>query len=148
MAEVDCRPLLGERFAGDLMVWAWLGGRGRAVSRAWVGVARPKHLSLAGPNLRLDRGADERGLYFDVSCDRPAVWVRLGAEGEAGDAVFDDNFFHLHPAEPRRVRLARLARGGPGSVGAVSATSLADHMPARPAGVPIRPRPPGYVSPV
>ena len=136
VATIDCRPLLGERFAGDLMVWAWLGEAGAVVSRAWTGVARPKHLSLADPGLRATPGEDAAGAYLDLACDRPALWVDPG-----DDVLYDDGFLHLHPREPRRLRLLR---GGH----ATRVTSLADHMLVRPSGESIPSKPPAYVSPI
>jgi beta-mannosidase len=136
-AEIDCGPLLDRHHAGDLLVWGWLGEPDAVVSRTWVSVARPKHLSLPEPGLTIHPGRDDRGGYWDISCDRPAIWVRLAGDG---DAVFTDNFFHLHPGEPRRIRLLR---GDPGDV---RATSLFDLMQGREG--PLAPKPADYSSPI
>ena len=104
VSDLDARPLLAHLHPHDLMVWAWVSREGRTLSRAWAPLARPKHLSLARPQLRVEVEGDE----IVLSCEKPAAYVSLSLEGE--DAIFSDNFFALHPAEPRRIGITR----GPG----------------------------------
>lgn len=124
VADLDAKPLLEHHYAPDLMVWAWASHQGRVVSRNWATLARPKHMSLAQPNLR----TEINGSTVRVTCEKPAPYVQLSVAGE--DAWFEDNFFHLHPAEPREIRLTR----GPAPevlAQKLAARCLADWMPAR-----------------
>ena len=128
VAQLDLAPLYAGRHAGDLLVWAWAEHAGVVVSRNIAALTRYKHVSLGDAGLRAVVGNDPQGVYVDLSCTRPALFVRLDLS--EGDAWWEDNHLHLHPAEPRRIRLRR----GP-TIDVVReqlrVSSLADLMPDR-----------------
>lgn len=144
IAKIDCSSLLTERFSHDLLIWARVERDGTVISRNATGLARPKHLSLADPGLRTEVTEDDQGYVVKVQSDRPALYVRLSSSVE--DLRFEDNYFHLHPAEPRSIRVARA--GDPdanrGRSPDVAANSLADWMISRKGDEPIRAKPVGY----
>ncbi|MFW5829343.1 MAG: glycosyl hydrolase 2 galactose-binding domain-containing protein [Planctomycetota bacterium] len=124
---IDLASWYDKRQPSDLLLWAWVAdATGRVISRNLVTIARPKHLSLAEPGISSEVGEDESGVYVDLRCQRPALWLSL--QLREADSCWDDNYFHLHPSEPRRIRLRR----GPdaGTVGEqLRIHSLADLMP-------------------
>ena len=141
LADLDATPYLTKHHAHDLMVWAWVQQGDAVASRNWVPLARPKYLSLAQPNLQSTVEQLGEDLVIHLKCDQPAVYVSLSVEGQ--DAWFDDNFFHLHPAEPRTIKVIR----GPNAAALQSGLkvrSLADWMPARQPGDPLKEKPAGY----
>jgi len=87
------------------MIWAWAAEKGTVLSRNWAPLARPKHLSLADPNLKTEVEATPEGARVHLSCEKPMPYVVLSLKGE--DAWFDDNFFHLHPGESRVIKVTR-----------------------------------------
>jgi len=123
LGDIDATPLLRDHHAHDLMIWAWASQDGAIVSRNWAPLARPKHLTLADPQLKLEVD----GAQIRISSEKPAPYVRLSASGE--DVWFDDNFFHLHPNEPRVITVTR--GSAEDLANRLSAQSLADWMPAR-----------------
>lgn len=141
LADLDASSLLKTYHAHDLMVWAWAEQEGVVVSRNWVPLARPKHLSLADPNVQWTVEERDDAVVVSLRCDKPAPYVVLSMEG--ADAWFDDNFLHLHPAEPRTIAVTR----GPGTVEIrerLRVRSLADWMPVRDARTELPPKPAGY----
>lgn len=135
VTDLAARPLLETYYAPDLMIWAWASLNGKVVSRNWAPLARPKHISLARAGLH----AGVKGSTIKISCEKPAPYVQLSVAGE--DAWFEDNFFHLHPDEPREIKMTR----GPSPdvlVQKLRLRSLADWMSAR-TGI-LAPRPKNY----
>ncbi len=130
IALLDLAPLLlpAGRLPGDLLVWATASQGGQVVSRNLVSLARYKHLSLADPALTAVVGSDAQGVFVDLTCRKPALFVRLDLS--EADAWWEDNHLHLHPAAPRRIRLRR---GPPLAVvrEQLRVTSLADALPDR-----------------
>jgi beta-mannosidase len=122
LADLDVRPFLLTHHPHDLIVWVWGVQDGVIVSRNCAPLARPKHLSLADPVLEVQPDGDS----VVVSCRKPALYVMLSSPEE--DPIFEDNCFHLHPAEPRRFNAP------PGTL----ARSLSDWMPIRTGGLPAR----------
>jgi beta-mannosidase len=103
---LDLKPHFEQRQPEDLLVWAWVADRtGRVINRNLVSIVRPKHLSLAKPVIAAKVGQDAQGVFVDLNCQRPALWVSLCCRDH--DTWWDDNFLHLHPNEPRRIRLRR-----------------------------------------
>jgi beta-mannosidase len=141
VADLDAKPFLNKFHAHDLMVWAWASVRGTVVSRNWVPLARPKHLSLAEPQIHAEVKAIAEGTSIYLSCKKPAPYIVLGLEKE--DALFDDNFFHLHPGEPRTIKVVR----GPSEAvirKQLTVRSLANWMPVRPVDQILPPKAEGY----
>jgi beta-mannosidase len=125
---LDLAPLLQRRLAADVLVWARVERDGQVLSRSVVSLARYKHLSLADPQLAAVVGEDAAGVYLDVSCRAPALYVRVDLT--EADAWWDDNHLHLQLGETRRLRLRR----GPDAAtvrAQVRVSSLADHLPGR-----------------
>ena len=142
IADLDASPFLGRYHPHDLMIWAWASHGGQVVSRNWAPLSRPKHLSLSRPGLRTRIDERPEGTFVHVACDRPAPYVVLSVPGV--DTWFDDNFFHLHPGEPRLLRLRRGA-----TVASLRQNMriqcLADWFPARPPESRLPLRADGYV---
>lgn len=88
----------------DLLIWLDLEVQGEAVSSNLVSFAKPKHMHLGDPAMRL-AVADAGGGRFRVTveAERSALWAWL----ELGDHDFraDDNFFHVRPGKPVEVVL-------------------------------------------
>jgi len=143
VADIDCVPLLETRMPHDLLICAVCTEKGLVVSRNVATIARPKHLSLADPGLAWKAGSDKAGVYVDLTCEKPALYVWLWLEKD--DAWFDDNALHLFPGETRRVRIRR----GPGLAALrrqLRVRSLADCMTGVRAGsTMLKERPEGYV---
>jgi beta-mannosidase len=141
VADLDTKPFREKYQAWDLMVWAWVSEGGTVISRNWVPLARPKHLSLAQPQIKAQVEKTVDGTLIHLSCAKPAPYVVLSLENN--DAWFDDNFFHLHPGEKRTIKVVR----GPAAdvVGKeLIVRSLADWMPVRKTEETLAPKPAGY----
>ena len=127
---LDLTPLLlpQQRLASDVLVWASASLGGQVVSRNLVSLARYKHLSLADPALSAQVGSDAQGVFVDLACRKPALFIRIDLTD--ADAWWEDNHLHLQPGEGRRIRMRR----GP-SLAVVReqlrVSSLADAMPDR-----------------
>jgi beta-mannosidase len=141
VADLDASPLLKKYHAHDLMIWAWVSQKGMVISRNWVPLARPKHLSLADPRVKAEVEIAKDCVFIHLSCEKPAPYVFLSLTSE--DAWFDDNFFHLHPGEGRTIRMTR----GPAPEivrEQLLVRSLANWMPVRPAGNELSAKAAGY----
>jgi beta-mannosidase len=141
VADLTVAPLLEEYHAHDLMIWAWALKDKTVLSRNWAPLARPKHLSLAQPQIRVNARAAADGILLDLSCEKPAPYVVLSLKD--ADARFDDNFFHLHPAESRTIKMT----SGPEAdtcLQSLRIQSLANWMPARNTSDVLSPKPAGY----
>ena len=99
MRTLDLKPHLDARGPRDLLVWLELSVHGRSVSADLVTFARPKHLEIADPEIKVAVSRAESGAYrVRLTAARPALWVWLELSG--ADAHFSDNFFHLQPGKP------------------------------------------------
>ncbi|MFW5844613.1 MAG: glycoside hydrolase family 2 protein [Planctomycetota bacterium] len=129
VTRLDLQAWQDRRHRNDLLVWAWvLDAQDQVCSRNLVSCCRPKHLSLADPGISASVGGDASGIWVDLSCRRPALWV--GLDLEQADTLWSDNHIHLHPDEPRRIHLRR----GPDRDTVqqqLRVTSLSDLMPHR-----------------
>jgi len=99
---LDLKPHLDKRGPRDLILWLDLSVRGRKVSSDLVTLARPKHLELADPAVKVAVSrAEAGGFRVGLTAARPALWAWLELSG--ADASFSDNFFHLQPRQPVEV---------------------------------------------
>jgi beta-mannosidase len=105
VGQLDVSAHVHDHSARDLLLWLTYTIGGRTVSENLVTFARPKHLELAEPAIAAE--VEELGdgrLAVTVNARRPSLWVWLTAEGL--DQPWSDSFFHLRPAQPRRVTVA------------------------------------------
>ena len=99
---LDGAPWVREVGARRLLVWLELRVNGETVSENLVTLARPKHLELTGPSVKLDVRLRPDGEWdVTLSSDRPALWVWL--EHEQGPIHASDNFFHLRPGQVKHI---------------------------------------------
>ena len=99
---LDLKRHLDARGPRDLLLWLDLSVRGRSVSADLVTFARPKHLELADPAVKVAVSrAEAGGFRVGLTAARPALWAWLELSG--ADASFSDNFFHLQPRQPVEV---------------------------------------------
>jgi beta-mannosidase len=102
VAQLDLRTQLRDHGARALLLWLAYGSEGQTVCENLLTFARPKHLELAEPGIAAKVESLGKGRFaVTVSARKPALWVWLVAEGL--DAQWSDSFFHLKPAQPRRV---------------------------------------------
>ena len=95
---LDLKRHLDARGPRDLLVWLELSVRGRPVSADLVTFARPKHLELADPEIKVAVSRAEAGAFrIRLTAARPALWTWLELSG--ADARFSDSFFHLQPGK-------------------------------------------------
>jgi beta-mannosidase len=99
---LDFKSHLDKRGPRDLLVWLDLSVRGRKVSGDLVTFARPKHLELADPKIKVAvTRAEPNAHRVRLTAAHPALWTWLELSG--ADARFSDNFFHLQPGQPVEV---------------------------------------------
>ncbi len=149
LTTLDCTPLLTDNFVHDLLIWVWASEEGKVVSRNCTGLARPKHLTLTEPGIEAEFFEDAEGQGVRLRASKPALYVFLQPTGET-DMWFSDNYFHLHPAEPREIRVRRTSRplSLSGLQEQVKVQSLTDLMQeVRPPETALRKPPEGYVAP-
>ncbi len=119
--------VLGQ-FRADADTLIWLEAReGRTVvSRNLVLWARPKHLDLRAPGIRLAvKSAGDGAFAVTATAKNPALFTRLELAGE--DARFSDNILHLDGREARTVTLQPARKLGLAEVRKrLRAVSLAD----------------------
>jgi beta-mannosidase len=141
IVDLDTKPLLKKYHAHDLMVWAWVSEKGKVIGRNWVPMSRPKHLSLADPQIKAEVKKSADGVVIHLTCKKPAPYVVLNLKNE--DVRFDDNFIHLHSGEPRVIKVT----SGP-AIEVVkkqlTVRSLASWQPVRKTGSVLSPKPVGY----
>ncbi|MBZ0293830.1 MAG: hypothetical protein K8L99_14790, partial [Anaerolineae bacterium] len=102
VATLDCNAALGKYGARDLLVWLSLTVEGEAPSENLVLFARPKHLQLVNPELKVEiSGAGEGQYAVTVTAQNPALFVWLELPG----ARFSDNFFDLRPSQSKQVTI-------------------------------------------
>jgi beta-mannosidase len=83
------------------LTWLELEVHGKTVSDNLVLFALPKEYKLADPALTVQVEDAANGFMVIIECKNPALWVWLGLEN--ADAKYSDNFFHLWPAEPKKI---------------------------------------------
>ncbi|MFN8379922.1 MAG: glycoside hydrolase family 2 protein [Anaerolineae bacterium] len=99
---LDCAPYVEQAGVRRLLVWLELRVHGEVVSSNLATLARPKHLELPGPVIRMEVRPRPDGAWNVVlQSDKPALWVWL--EHEQGPIHASDNFFHLAPGEARPI---------------------------------------------
>ncbi len=102
---LDLKSHLDARGPRDLLLWLDLSALGRSVSSDLVTFARPKHLELAEPQIKVAVSrAEAGGFRVGLTAARPALWAWLELSG--ADARFSDNFFHLEPRRPVEILVA------------------------------------------
>jgi beta-mannosidase len=89
----------------NLLVWLDLLGRDRTrLSSDLVLFARPKHLELPEPEVRLRAEPGTAGTCrLRVQAKRPALWTWLDVP--RAEVAFSDNFFHLRPGQTRTLEI-------------------------------------------
>ncbi|MBC7234635.1 MAG: glycoside hydrolase family 2 protein [Chloroflexi bacterium] len=96
---LDVSQHLKERSPRDLLVWLDLEVDGEIVSTNLITFARPKHLELAEPGIRIQTQPLDKGAFqVTLTAEKPALWAWL--ELAEGDARYSDNFVHLRPGVP------------------------------------------------
>jgi beta-mannosidase len=105
---VDAARQMAEVGMRRLLVWLELHTGGEQVSDNLVWLARPKHLELEPPTVRLDVHTDADMWHITLVSDKPALWVWV--EHEQGPVAASDNFFHLAPGVEKRLTVTA-ARG-------------------------------------
>ena len=95
---------LNTRNIRDFMFWVELSLNDQVVSRNFASFARPKHLELLKPDIKVDISRKEKGnTLLTLMAKAPALWVWLDMENT--NARFSDNFFHILPGKPVEVTL-------------------------------------------
>jgi beta-mannosidase len=84
------KDLIERHTSRDLLVWLKLESRGKILSENLVTFARPKHLLLGDPKLRINATARGDGFLVTIKATLPALYVWLHLEG--CDASFSGNF--------------------------------------------------------
>jgi beta-mannosidase len=119
---LDLQSILTEHGRRNLLVWLALEVEGQVVSTNLALFVRPKHLSLAPPEIAWEMAALEDGRYqINLKADSPALWVWLEVEGPRSE--LSDNFFHLYPGQ---IHTVTLKAGHPIEESAVTLHSLYD----------------------
>lgn len=89
----------------NVMLWLELTAAGEVVSSNFVSFARPKHMELQNPEIKVEvQSLADGGYQVTLSAEKPALWTWLEVGGDP--AQFSDNFFHLLPGEPVTVRVS------------------------------------------
>jgi beta-mannosidase len=93
----------------DLLFWVEFSVKGKAVSRNFASFARPKHLELRNPEIKVDISRTEKEVaVLTLTARAPALWVWLDVENT--NVRFSDNFFHILPGKPVTVTMKNDAR--------------------------------------
>jgi beta-mannosidase len=96
---LECREQIQKHGKRNLLLWLELTVDGEVVSSNLVSFARPKHLELHHPEIKIELKSLADGAYkVNLSAEKPALWAWLEVSGQA--AHFSDNFFHLLPGKP------------------------------------------------
>lgn len=104
LPSLDLQPLLAEYGNRNLLVWLSLSVERQIVSNNLALFVRPKHLSLAPPEITWQMVAAADGRYkISLTAKKPALWVWLEVEGPRIE--LSDNFFHLYPGETHTITL-------------------------------------------
>ncbi len=89
----------------SLFIWYELQQNGQTVSRNLSHFARPKHMDLHDPELKVELSEEDDQQIVTVSSSRPALWVWL--ENKETDCRLEDNFFHMKAGETRVLKIAK-----------------------------------------
>jgi beta-mannosidase len=85
----------------NLLLWLELQIGGSTVSRSLVLWARPKHLDLLDPAIKVQiKPVNESTYDVTLTADKPALWTWLEMEC---DTKCSDNFVHLRPGDPQTI---------------------------------------------
>jgi beta-mannosidase len=88
----------------SVMLWLKLTVDGKEVSDNLLLFARPKHMELRQPNIRMTLSTtDNRNFTAVLEAGKPALWVWISKRGT--DAKFSDNFFAMRPGETKMVNI-------------------------------------------
>lgn len=87
----------------SVLLWIELATPQGIVAKDLVTFARPKHLALPAPHIQASTQVRGTDAEITLETDAPALYVWL--EWPDHDAVFSDNFFHLHPHAPHTITL-------------------------------------------
>ncbi|HUM69959.1 MAG TPA: hypothetical protein PLK31_14065, partial [Chloroflexota bacterium] len=90
-----------------LLLWLSLQIDGQTIATNLVHFARPKHLELPDPQLKM---TVVDNTHVTLTAHKPALFVWV--ETLAADGRFSDNFFHLRPGETMTIA-AHMADGSP-----------------------------------
>ncbi|MBI5928803.1 MAG: glycoside hydrolase family 2 protein [Chloroflexi bacterium] len=100
---LDLSAQLATHSAQNLLLWLELVVDGRTVSDNLVTFARPKHLSLPIPEIKLNIAPlEEGGFAVTLVSDQSALWTWLELPT---DARLADNFVHLRPGHPYTIHV-------------------------------------------
>ena len=88
----------------NLMVWLDLSINGKSVSTNFVTFARPKHLELCPPEIKVEISRTKGDAVVTLTSKAPALWTWLELTGI--DARFSDNFFHLRPGKSINITIS------------------------------------------
>lgn len=102
--QLDLSDELAAHTERGLLVKLGLFRDGACISENLVTFARPKHLELQAPGIRIEHESDPEGNPMVIlSSERPALWAWLEARDNP-DMRWDDNFVHILPGERKVIR--------------------------------------------
>jgi beta-mannosidase len=105
---LDASAALAKHGPRGLIAWFAFEAEGEPVTRSMALFARPKHLALQDPALRVSATVDGDSISAAVTASKPALWAWL-THPEA-HIRWDDNFFHIRPGETRTLK-GRITEG-------------------------------------
>jgi len=107
---VKLEDVIKKHGENQLLIWAsLLDAQGARVAWNVATLARPKHIPLPRPKIKVDVKAwDENSFCVTLFSKAPVLWVWLTLKNE--DAHFDDNFICLEPGVPARICVAPTKR--------------------------------------
>ena len=107
---IDLNSVAEKYGARNLVIWLELYDEGgQLVSDNLVLFERPKHLNIQKPVIETTLHTNDADLQqITLQSDVPALWVWLETNVEG--VHFEDNFFHLHPDQPRTITIQSEAR--------------------------------------
>jgi len=100
--DLDFSEIIQTEAARDRILWLELETGGEIAARNALLFARPKHIELSDPELRIEKlRLTEGKLELEVHAAKPALWVWL--EHADLDLRWSDNFFALRPGQPHTI---------------------------------------------
>ncbi len=85
----------------NLLLWLDLQIDGSTISRSLVLWARPKHLDLLDPGIKVQITTENEFTYqVTLTAEKPALWTWLQLDG---DMRCSDNFVHLRPGDAQTI---------------------------------------------
>ncbi len=104
-ATLDLAAPLARHGARRLLLWLRLTAGRQTLATNLILFARPKHLELNKPEIKIHVAAvNRRKFVVTLRARRPALWTWL--ELARAGARFSDNFFHLQPGRPLQITAA------------------------------------------